>query len=106
MNKTSISIMISQAPEKTCDQYKQPSLLEKIQDYMTMVKSTENDCEHELKYLQCLYKKLSRTKTLPAELIDILQELEDLLMIHDHTDGADMDAQYMHRWQQSEQEDD
>lgn len=101
-DKTVISVMVSQpAPKQYRDEYKRPPLKEKVNEYIRRIESSDSDVEYEWNYLKRLYECLSRKPKLTECQGQILKSLEELFEKygnHDHEGSVDLDAQYMHRY--------
>lgn len=92
-------------PEQIKDDYKQPSLEEKVCDYMQLCESEEAS-HHHWQYLKSLYTKLSQIKKLKNEYKPLLKKLEEFVSKHRNYDSGsgylDIDGMSMFKYEEDE----
>lgn len=101
MKNTVVSVMVSTPAPEPKKEYCKPSLLEKVEDYIMRVESTEYESQYEWNYLKRLYEKLVNYPRGIDDVETILDKLEDLFekfANKDHDGEVELDAEKMHRY--------
>jgi hypothetical protein len=99
--KIVLSVQIANPkPPKVEKECAQPSLLEKVEEYVIRVKSPETESRKEWYYLQRLYERLQEVSKLTKEQEQILYWIEPLMQLYGHGDphnAVDYDGSKMGR---------